>query len=86
MAISRLKKQTMTRQEIVRAHLLRMARRVDRDHGHLQSLADAIEVHPTTISDWINQGYIPHVQCKRLHKRFGKLAPVDELCPLVNRT
>lgn len=75
----------MSRSDIVRAHLLRMAKRVDPDAGLLQNLAAAIDVHPTTISDWIAQGYIPHFQCKKLHKRFGKLAPVDDLCPLPNR-
>jgi hypothetical protein len=38
------------------------------------------------LSDWAAQGYVPHFQCKKLHKRFGKLAPIDDLCPAEYRT
>lgn len=85
MALSRTAKATLSRSEIVSYHLRRMAKKADPVNGWLMVLADDLEVHPTTISDWIAQGYIPQHQCKRLHKRFGKLAPFDELCPLENR-
>ncbi len=86
MALSPQQKAKLSRSEIVRWHLTRMARKVDPDNGHLSKLADALEMHPTTLSDWSAQGYIPHFQCRKLHKRFGKLAPLDDLCPETYRT
>jgi hypothetical protein len=81
MALSRQAKATLSRSDIVRWHLARMARKADPANGHFTKLAELIEVHPTTLSDWGSQGFIPFFQCKKLHKRFGKLAPIDDLCP-----
>lgn len=85
MSIGTKAKKKMSRSEIIRWHLARMARKADPINGHLTKLAELIEVHPTTLSDWGAQGYIPYFQCRKLHKRFGKLAPIDDLCPVANR-
>jgi hypothetical protein len=86
MALKAAARARMTRPQVVAWHLRRMARKVDPDKGHLARLAEHIEVHPTTLSDWMSQGYIPMFQCKKLHRRFGKLAPIDDLCPPENRS
>lgn len=85
MALSKTARKGMTRSEIVSWHLRRMARKVDPENGLLSRLAEEIEVHPTTVSDWIAQGYLPSFQVKKLHRRFGKLAPMDDLCPAEHR-
>lgn len=85
MSLSPQAKSKMSRSDIVRWHLARMARKADPENGHMTKLAELIEVHPTTISDWSAQGYVPFFQCKKLHKRFGKLAPLDDLCPVQHR-
>jgi hypothetical protein len=86
MALSRQAKATLSRSDIVRWHLNKMARKADPQNGHMTKLAEILELHPTTLSDWAAQGYVPHFQCKKLHKRFGKLAPIDDLCPAEYRT
>lgn len=85
MALSRTARATMSRSEIVAYHLRRMAKRIDPITAHYVKLAEEIGVHQTTMSDWIAQGYVPHFQCKKLHRRFGKLAPLDDLCPVSHR-
>ena len=75
-------RETMTRNELISHHMRRLALIADPVNGHLSKLADHIEVHATTISAWIAQGYVPWFQCKKIQKRFGrKLVPLDELCP-----
>ena len=72
----------MTRKEKVSFHLRTLALRIDPRNGHLQSLADEIGVHSTRMTAWINQGYVPMFQVRKLQKRFGEdHVPVDELCP-----
>lgn len=72
-------KRRLSPSEIVRHHLLKMALVVDPSHGRLNHLCDEIDVHPTTVSQWIKQGYIPSFQLRKLEKRFGELAPVEDL-------
>lgn len=73
----------MTRQEIVSLVLRQCALLCDPRHGHLKSLADALEVHEVTVSVWIGQGYVPEHQIRKLQKKFGKKnAPIDDLCPV----
>lgn len=86
MALSAAAKRKMSRSDIVAWHLRRMARKADPDNGYLTAVAELIDVHPTTISDWIAQGYIPMFQVKKLHKRFGKLAPEADLVQQDSRT
>lgn len=85
MALSSAAKSGMSRSDVVSWHLKRMARKVDPEHGYMSSLAEALELHPTTLSDWVAQGYVPMFQVRKLHRRFKKLAPVDDLCPPQNR-
>jgi hypothetical protein len=71
-----------TRQEIVSNRLRKLAKLADLDNGYLKVLADRLDVHQTTISAWIAQGYVPVFQVRKLQRRFGKrCAPLDELCP-----
>lgn len=80
------KRVSMTRQELVAFHLRTLALRVDPRNGHLSKLADEISVHSTRVTAWINQGYVPMFQVRKLQKMFGKKhVPVDELCPPEHR-
>jgi hypothetical protein len=73
---------SMTRSEIVSYYLRLIALRVNPRTGHLTALAEELGVHPTTISAWIDKGYVPEFQVKKLVKRFGKkTVSLDELCP-----
>lgn len=75
-------RETMTRTQLVSYHLRLLALNLDPETGHLTKLAEEIEVHPTTLSSWIAQGYVPYFQFKKLRKRFGKkMVPLDDLCP-----
>jgi hypothetical protein len=72
----------LSRTDLVSYCLRLLALNVDPGNGHLTKLAEAIDVHPTTVSAWIGQGYVPMFQCKKLQKRFGqKAVPLDDLCP-----
>jgi hypothetical protein len=63
-----------------------LALHADPRNGHLTVLAEEINVHPTTISVWIDKGFVPEFQCRKLVKRFGKKrVPLDDLCPEENR-
>lgn len=73
------RKRRMTPSEVVKHHLLTMALVVDPGNGRLEHLAEAIELHPVTLSKWIAQGYIPDFQLRKLVNRFGDLAPVADL-------
>ena len=73
---------SLTRSEIVSNRLRKLAKLADLDNGYLKILADRLDVHQTTISAWIAQGYVPVFQVRKLQRRFGKRhAPLDELCP-----
>lgn len=75
-------RETLSRNDLVSHHLRVLALIVDPRKGQLNRLAEAIEVHPTTLSTWIEQGYVPLFQCKKMERRFGKKKVlVDELCP-----
>lgn len=72
----------MTRKELVSVNLRMLALRVDPLTGHLSKLAAKIDVHPTRMNAWINQGYVPMFQVRKLQKQLGKKhVLVDELCP-----
>lgn len=73
---------SLTRSEIVSNRLRKLAKLADLDNGYLKVLADRLDVHQTTISAWIAQGYVPMFQVRKLQRRFGnRSAPLDELCP-----
>lgn len=73
---------SMTRKELVSYHLRTLALLLDPRNGHLSKLAAEISVHSTRVTAWINQGYVPLFQVRKLEKRFGKKnVPSDELCP-----
>jgi hypothetical protein len=75
-------RESMTRSEVVSYYLRTCALRVDPRYGYLTSLAEEIGVHVTTLSAWIEKGYVPHFQVKKLIKRFGrKVVSLDDLCP-----
>lgn len=75
---------SLTYSELVSHHLRRLALLVDPASGHLSALAETINVHPTTLSTWIAQGYVPLFQVaklQKLQKNFdNKPIPTDELC------
>lgn len=74
------------RQEIVSKALRTLALHHDPMSGNLTKLADRIQVHPVTLSVWINKGYVPHASVLVLEAVFGKqLVDLDALCPLENR-
>ena len=74
-----------TRQEIVSHALRSCALRIDPKHGRLKVLAEAMNRHETTISEWIALGRIPSNSANWLQRRFGKaLANAAELCPPEN--
>lgn len=72
----------VARSEVVSLHLRRLAKRADPENGYLLSLAEFIDVHQTTISAWVAQGYVPLFQVRKMQKKFGrKHVPLNELCP-----
>lgn len=73
---------SLTRKELVSYHLRTLALRVDPLNGHLVRLADELDVHPTRLTAWVTQGYVPMFQVRKMQKRFGKKHVLaDELCP-----
>ena len=73
---------SMSRNDLVSHHLRVLALIVDPRKGQLNRLAAEMDVHPTTVSAWISQGFVPWFQCKKLQKRFGKKkVALDDLCP-----
>lgn len=75
-------RESLSRSDLVSHHLRVLALLADPRNGLLKNLADKIPVHPTTLSTWIEQGYVPLFQCRKLQKLFGKKkVPLDELCP-----
>lgn len=73
---------SMTRKELVSHHLRVLALRVDPVNGYLTSLAEELDVHTTTLSAWISQGYVPLFQCRKMQKKFGRrFVDLDDLCP-----
>lgn len=79
---TRLKPRTeWTRQEIV-THALRSCALAVDPNGLLKSLADEINLHETTFSRWIAQGYVPWHRARFLQRKFGKSRVcASELCP-----
>jgi hypothetical protein len=77
---------SMTRQELVSHHLRSLALRVDPVYGQLKMLAADIDVHTTTLSAWIAQGYVPEFQVRKMLRRYGKKYVIlDDLCPVEYR-
>jgi len=71
-----------TRQEIVSHALRSCALQIDPKLGRLKVLAEAMNRHETTISEWIAAGRVPAPSARWLQRRFGKkLADAAELCP-----
>lgn len=77
-----VKKENMTRQDLVSFILRNLALRIDPRNGHLKSLAPLLDTHEVTLSNWIAQGYVPFHKARKLEAKFGKVhAPIDDLCP-----
>jgi hypothetical protein len=71
-----------TRQEVVSFILRSCALLVDPRRGELKRLAERMNKHETTLSDWIKQGRVPRMSAEWLERRFGKkVANADTLCP-----
>lgn len=69
----------VTRQDLIRYYLRRMALEVHPDAKYV-TLAEAIDVHPMTLTVWIRWGRIPKKSARQLQRRFGpELAPADLL-------
>ena len=60
------------RQTVVAFVLRQCALAVDPRYGKLSVLAEEVDVHYTTLSLWIQQGWVPTRAAKRLQRRFGK--------------
>lgn len=58
--------------EFVSVTLRQVALMVDPKLGRLSILADAFDLHPSTLQVWIKNGRIPKKPCRRLLKRFGR--------------
>jgi hypothetical protein len=72
-------KRLKARQEYVAKCLRMCALQVDPRLAQLKSVAEKIDCHPLTLSNWIAKGRVPRASAMLLEKHFKNLVDVEKL-------